>query len=684
LITPFFSLKGELAEPQKIEKIDKGKYRIITNHGHVILELKKEAAALLVYAEVEKDEGFGKRASSLKVDFQGYERFLAFEFNLDPPNYFRYEKEPYEYPPGVEASEEIVSAWTYPWHVKNLGQLPEKLKVSQILFKGKGDHLFILSVVDGGFVSYLTDFRTEGFNIVSDAGVKHRWRRLLVAVITFGKDPYSLVENAYDIAFELTGRKYGLRKYKELPETFRYLGWCTWNAFWRDITHEKIIEGYKKIREHIPAAFVLIDDGWMDEKEGELRSFTANKDRFPGDLGETVRELKKLGARHVGLWLTLNGYWNGIGIDGEIFEKLGDTLEEIEGMIVPRPEESFKFFGEWFRKIARDGFSFVKVDNQVVVGLAYKEKYPWGVVAEKLHRGVEGAACSNNLEVLNCMAINPDHIYNWLSSKVARSCIDYIVPHRPSCDKLHIYFNAYNSIWMSQVIWPDWDMFQTHDPMALQQAVARAISGGPIYITDVPGKTVSEVARPLALSDGRIALLDAIAVPIEDVLFRDPYNEEVALKVYNTLTVPGIGKYGIVAVFNIHKDNIELEYSVSPADARLVGGRYLFFEYFTQKYGILGRDEKVQDRLLGRDVRLYVFVPEVKDIFLIGSPDIYIMPWIFERVYVEGDTIYVILREKNRILIYSETNILAENQMFEPGLIDFSPITPLLKIKIKS
>ncbi|CAL9031016.1 unnamed protein product [Prunus brigantina] len=48
----------------------------------------------------------------------------------------------------------------------------------------------------------------------------------------------------------------------------------------------------------------------------------------------------------------------------------------------------------------------------------------------------------------------------------------------------HAVHCAYNSLWMGNIIHPDWDMFQSTNPCAEFHAASRAISGGPIYISD--------------------------------------------------------------------------------------------------------------------------------------------------------------------------------------------------------
>lgn len=71
---------------------------------------------------------------------------------------------------------------------------------------------------------------------------------------------------------------------------------------------------------------------------------------------------------------------------------------------------------------------------------------------------------------------------------VVRNSDDFF-PNEPSAHTWHIFCNAHNSILTQHLnAIPDWDMFQTNQPYSGFHAAARCLSGGPIYITDEPGK----------------------------------------------------------------------------------------------------------------------------------------------------------------------------------------------------
>lgn len=98
----------------------------------------------------------------------------------------------------------------------------------------------------------------------------------------------------------------------------------------------------------------------------------------------------------------------------------------------------------------------------------------------------------------------------------------------------HMVHCAYNSLWMGNFIHPDWDMFQSTHPCAAFHAASRAISGGPIYISDSVGKHDFDLLKTLVLPDGSILRCEYYALPTRDCLFEDPlHNGKTMLKIWN-------------------------------------------------------------------------------------------------------------------------------------------------------
>jgi len=252
--------------------------------------------------------------------------------------------------------------------------------------------------------------------------------------------------------------------------------------------------------------------------------------------------------------------------------------------------------------------------------------------------------------------MTPEGLFNWYSSCIARASIDYI-PYWKDGAKKHLLFCAYNSVWLSQVVWPDWDMFQTHDPYAVLHAVARAVSGGPVYITDRPEDSNPEIARRLAFSDGRLPLPEFPALPTRDILFRDPYNERIPLKIYTHIKVPNLGIVGVVAAFNINSEGAPVEVELGPSDALLPEEKeYVIFEYFTRRlWSIKGNERRSLMTLEELKPALFFIVPKASggSITPIGLLDVYLSPAGIEYVSLEGRPRVMALIEPGLLAMYT-------------------------------
>lgn len=137
--------------------------------------------------------------------------------------------------------------------------------------------------------------------------------------------------------------------------------------------------------------------------------------------------------------------------------------------------------------------------------------------------------------------------------------IDFF-PDIPNSHAWHIFANTMNNIFTSHLNGlPDWDMFQSALPeYGGLHAAARCISGGPIYITDTPGRhDVGLIKQMSALSpQGNTTLLrpSRVALPIDPFV---AYNNNQLLKVGNFCG--SVGGSSLMAVFNISEmENSEL------------------------------------------------------------------------------------------------------------------------------
>ncbi|XP_061366170.1 stachyose synthase-like [Gastrolobium bilobum] len=111
---------------------------------------------------------------------------------------------------------------------------------------------------------------------------------------------------------------------------------------------------------------------------------------------------------------------------------------------------------------------------------------------------------------------------------------------------VHMIHCSYNSLWMGQMIQPDWDMFQSDHVCAKFHAGSRAICGGPIYLSDSVGSHDFDLIKKLVFPDGTVPKCIHFPLPTRDVLFKNPlFDQKTALKIWN------FNKYGgVIGAFN--------------------------------------------------------------------------------------------------------------------------------------
>lgn len=81
---------------------------------------------------------------------------------------------------------------------------------------------------------------------------------------------------------------------------------------------------------------------------------------------------------------------------------------------------------------------------------------------------------------------------------VVRASDDFY-PRDPVSHTIHIAAVAYNSVFLGEIMQPDWDMFHSLHSAAEYHASARAISGGPIYVRSLHLSLYSKIQFPLFL-----------------------------------------------------------------------------------------------------------------------------------------------------------------------------------------
>ncbi len=391
-------------------------------------------------------------------------------------------------------------------------------------------------------------------------------------------DPYDACRNAWEAALRhpLIRQSTRPRETKRYPEAFRYLGWCSWEEYRGRIDEKVLLAAVDSIEAaNVPVRWLLVDNGYVDEDGRRLVSFRPNS-KFPRGWDPLLARRKPDQIRWMGLWLNFNGYWNGVhpgnklGPLNEHLEKVSGGRQPIEGgTLQPRPgaDHSFAFFNAMIGAAREAGFDFVKVDAQAG-NLELYRGHPQPVEAVVGNaRALEAAAALHMDGLINCMAHSTLHVFNTRISAVSRSSEDYLHGDLPRARR-HLH-NSYGNIpWLGHTVWGDHDMFHSEDAVAgRMMAVSKAMSGGPVYLSDDPRRFVAEHIRPLCYRDGELLRPLAPATPLAESLFVDPIGEPAPFRVIAPLE----NESAAIVVYNLTEPERSVTGYVEPSDYRQAG-----------------------------------------------------------------------------------------------------------------
>ncbi|KAK2809194.1 hypothetical protein FQN50_004030 [Emmonsiellopsis sp. PD_5] len=350
------------------------------------------------------------------------------------------------------------------------------------------------------------------------------------------------------------------------------LAYCTWNALGQDLTEEKILNALNTLKANgINIVNLIIDDNWqaLDNKgQSQFKrgwmEFEANKDGFPNGLKHTTDKIRQQhpNIQHIAVWHALLGYWGGISPDGQIAKdyktKVVKKVDGVAGgsMLAVDPDDIYRFYDDLYKFLLSAGVDSVKTDAQFFLDLladpadrvrfttAYQDA--WSIASLRYFQ----------TKSITCMSQTPQIIFHSQmptnKPQILLRNSDDFFPDIPSSHPWHVFCNAHNSLLTQHLnVIPDWDMFQTSHPYASFHAAARCVSGGPIYITDVPGEhdinLINQMTAPT--TNGKTVILRPSVVGRTVDVYHN-YNEGQMLKVGSYTGWAKTGS-GILGLFNI-------------------------------------------------------------------------------------------------------------------------------------
>ncbi|GAB4851607.1 Probable galactinol--sucrose galactosyltransferase 2 [Ancistrocladus abbreviatus] len=410
-----------------------------------------------------------------------------------------------------------------------------------------------------------------------------------------GTNPFEVITQAVK-AIEKHMQTFNHREKKRLPSFIDWFGWCTWDAFYTDVTAEGVEEGLKSLSKGgTPPRFLIIDDGWQqignEAKESsncvvqegaqfanrltgikENAKFQKTKNGEPTEqvpgLKVVVDDAKQHhNVKNVYVWHALAGYWGGVkpaaagmehydtalaypvqspGVIGNQPDVVMDSLS-IHGLGLVHPKKVFNFYNELHSYLASCGVDGVKVDVQNIIETLGAGHGGRVALTRAYYQALEASISRNFPDngCIACMCHNTDSIYSAKQTALVRASDDFY-PRDPASHTIHISSVAYNSVFLGEFMQPDWDMFHSLHPAAEYHAAARAIGGCPIYVSDKPGNHNFELLKKLVLPDGSVLRARLPGRPTRDCLFVDPARDGTSLlKIWNVNECSGV-----VGVFN--------------------------------------------------------------------------------------------------------------------------------------
>ena len=475
-----------------------------------------------------------------------------------------------------------------------------------LLSRYGNDHLSFLPL-------YNDDFRTEmaGNRIVVSTGgygfmtVKGNLLSLSVAT-----DPYTAIRNNFVYAKSEGAITARLCDERAFPEAYDGFGWCTWDAFYKDVSEAGIIKKLEELKEKgVRLHWLLIDDGWSLFENQCLKGTGIDANKFPNGLKPLIKRIKEeYGVKHVGVWHAFTAYWEGFLEGSPLFMEWKEHLvKTAEGFWFLKPEYDavYRFFDKWHAFLKSEGVDFIKVDNQGSYSSKIECAYPSCMANRIYHEALDASARKHfGDNYLNCMGTSTEDLMHSTEASITRSSDDYF-PKREGSFAHHTQQNVGCALIQRQIRHCDFDMWWSRHESALCSSVLRAVSGGPIYVSDEVGATDPTYILPLTDGKGGIYRPDTAAFPTLDCIYLDAAKENKPLKIFNRKD-----DAFVVAAFSLTSDVVTGTLRLS--DIPDTKGSYLAENYFTGEQTLMTKDTEIPFSVGKNEAVLFNLYP-IKD-----------------------------------------------------------------------
>ncbi|KAM7266648.1 hypothetical protein ACFE04_004545 [Oxalis oulophora] len=291
-----------------------------------------------------------------------------------------------------------------------------------------------LPLIDGSFRACLQGNERDELELCLESGdVETKMSSFTHSVFVHsGTDPFTTIQEAVK-AVKSHLNTFRHRQDKKLPGILDYFGWCTWDAFYQEVTQEGVEAGIELLAAGgAPAKFVIIDDGWhsvagdlqTDEEKPlprltgikEISKFQENDNPNLGINHIVDIAKRKHGLKYVYVWHAITGYWGGVHADV-------DDVLAVQGLGLVNPKIVYRFYNELHSYLAAAGVDGVKVDVQCILETLGAGLGGRGELTRQYHQALDVSVAKNFPDngIIACMSHNIDALYCSKQTAVVRA-----------------------------------------------------------------------------------------------------------------------------------------------------------------------------------------------------------------------------------------------------------------------
>ncbi len=483
----------------------------------------------------------------------------------------------------------------------------------------------------------------------------------------YGDSPYAATHAAWKMVIESGFVAADWRSNKEFPvEPYGYLGWCSWEFYKTRVSSKILVDAVHTIEANdAPIRWLMVDNGYLTQKNSKIINFTPDVKKFPNGWEELTSLKTPDGIKWMGVWRNMLGFMGAISPDHTMTDLTPNLMPSANGKTM-LPKDNAAGAKAFYEKMVKDskesGFDFTKVDFQSRVPEFYKGTANAVRATRYNNEALEAATKKYDMPLLNCIAQPNINSFQTKYSAVTRSSPDYNQADKDK-NKCNTYQSFANHLWMSQTVWGDLDMFHTHDERDVQSmSVARAISGGPVYISDEPNKIVAERLIPFAYEDGLLLRTQAPATLLPESFFIHPFRDAEVFRVIAPLE----DQVAAIALFNFSEVEKPLVSSISakdyphagellqPSDGPWAQPEEGLLVYDRAAQSVVSLDDDLSAEVESFGAKLFLLYPKTQGWAVIGRTDKYLPSAAVKVRSVSNDQVVFTLHESGPLAIWSD------------------------------